>query len=69
LFDHVLELDTQPLEERPECADLQDDLNVTVRVVAGLAATVAKIAGLDMATVVDDSLPSRLAKHAAGTEG
>jgi hypothetical protein len=57
LFDHVLELDTQPLEERPECADLQDDLNVTVRVVA-----------LGMATVVDDSLPKRLAKHAAGAE-
>jgi hypothetical protein len=30
---------------------------------------VAKIAGLDMATVGDDSLPSRLAKHVAGTKG
>jgi len=69
LFDHVLELDMQPLEERPECADLQDDLNVTRRVVAGIVATVAKIAGLDMATVGEAGLPIRLAKHAAGTEG
>jgi hypothetical protein len=68
LVDHVTELDTQPLEKRPECAALEHDLNVMVRVVAGIAATVAKIAGLDMATVGEAGLPIRLAKHAAGTE-
>ena len=68
LFDHMGELDTQVLEARPECLDLLADLRTAERVVAGLVAAVARIAGLDITTVVDETLPSRLAKHVPGAE-
>jgi hypothetical protein len=63
LYDHVADVDTSTIEQLPDARDLLNDIKITVRVVAGLAVTVARIAGLDICSVVDNELPCRLAKH------
>jgi hypothetical protein len=63
LYDHVADLDTSTIEQLPNVRDLLNDIKTTTRVIAGLAVTVARIAGLDISSVVDNELPRRLAKH------
>ena len=67
LYDHVADVDTSMVEGRPDADDLVADIKTTIRVVAGLAVTVARVAGLDVRTVVDDDLPHRLGNHVPTT--
>jgi hypothetical protein len=59
----VADLDTSTIEELPDVRDLLNDIKTTTRVITGLAVMVARIAGLDISSVVYNELPRRLAKH------